>query len=77
MKETLRPLLKQYYPNDVKTLSRKAGEIRDFIAKMQNGDVVVAADGERVLGVGHVTGPYRYESTEPSGAPHRRPMEWN
>jgi 5-methylcytosine-specific restriction protein B len=58
-------------------LSRKAGEIRDFIARMQDGDVVLAADGERVLGAGHVAGPYRFEETEPTGAPHRRPMKWN
>lgn len=75
-KKAVGPLLEQHYPNDAKTLSRKAGEIRDFVARMQIGDVVVAADGERVLGVGRVTGPYRFENTEPLGAPHRRPVEW-
>ena len=73
----MRPLLEEQYPTDAKILSRKAGEIRDFIARMQDGDVVLAADGERVLGVGHATGPYRYEKTEPTGAPHRRPVEWS
>lgn len=76
VKEAVRPLLDQHYPNDAKTVSRKAGEIRDFITKMQDGDVIVAADGERVLGVGRVSGSYRYENTEPTGAPHRRPVEW-
>jgi 5-methylcytosine-specific restriction protein B len=70
-------LLEGQYPTDPKTLSRKAGEIRDFIARMQDGDVVLAADGERVLGVGHATGPYFYEQTEPTGAPHRRPVKWS
>ena len=73
----MKPLLEEQYPSDPKILSRKAGEIRDFIAGMQDGDVVLAADGERVLGVGHATGPYRYEEAEPTGAPHRRPVEWN
>lgn len=76
VRETVRPLLGRHYPNDAKTLTRKAGEIRDFIARMQDGDVVVAADGERVLAVGRATGPYRCENTEPIGAPHRRPVEW-
>ena len=76
VKDAMRPLLEQHYPNDAKTFSRKAGKIRDFIVKMQDGDVIVAADGERVLAVGRVSGSYRYENTEPTGAPHRRPVEW-
>jgi 5-methylcytosine-specific restriction enzyme B len=76
VRETVRSLLEQEYPGDARTLSRKAGEIRDFIERMQAGDVIVAADGQRVLGVGRVTGPYRYEDTEPTGAPHRRAVEW-
>jgi len=75
--EAVRLLLKDQYPNDAKTLSRKAAEVRNFIERMQNGDIVLAADGERVLGVGRVTGSYRYEDTEPTGAPHRRPVEWS
>jgi len=76
VKEAVRSLLEGQYPNDPRTLSRKAGEIRDFIARMEEGDVVVAADGERVLGVGRVSGPYRYEKAEPAGAPHHRPVKW-
>ena len=77
VKDAVRPLLESHYPKDPKVLTRKAGEIRDFIARMQDGDVVLAADGERILGVGHATGSYRYESTEPTGAPHRRSVKWS
>ena len=76
-KDAVRPLLEKEYPTDARMLSRKAGEIRDFIARMQDGDVVLAADGERVLAVGRATGPYRFEETEPTGAPHRRPVKWS
>ncbi|MGA8759630.1 MAG: hypothetical protein WB611_25610 [Stellaceae bacterium] len=76
VREAVRSLLEQEYPGDARTLSRKAGEIRDFIERMQAGDVIVAADGQRVLGVGRVAGPYRYEDTEPTGAPHRRAVKW-
>jgi 5-methylcytosine-specific restriction protein B len=77
VRESVRSLLEQEYPGDARTLSRKAGEIRDFIDRMQVGDVIVAADGQRVLGLGRVTGPYRYEDTEPTGAPHRRAVQWS
>jgi 5-methylcytosine-specific restriction protein B len=77
VKDSVRSLLEKQYPTDARMLSRKAGEIRDFITRMQDGDVVLAADGERVLGVGHTMGPYRFEESAPTGAPHRRSVKWN
>jgi 5-methylcytosine-specific restriction enzyme B len=76
VKEAVRRLLEERYPGDPRNLGRKANEIRGFIERMQDGDVVVAADGERVLGVGHAAGAYRFEETEPAGAPHRRTVKW-
>jgi 5-methylcytosine-specific restriction protein B len=74
LKESIRKKLAVEYPNDPKTLSRKAGEIRNFVKRIEEGDVAVAADGQAVLGLGRVSGPYRYDIGEP--APHRRPVEW-
>ena len=76
LKEEIASKLKPYYPNDPKTLSRKAGEIRNFVERIQERDVVVAADGDSVVGLGRVTGSYRYENTKPAGAPHRRAVDW-
>jgi 5-methylcytosine-specific restriction protein B len=76
VREAVRSLLEKECPGDARSLSRKSGEIRDFIERMRAGDVIVAADGQQVLGVGRVTGPYRYEDTEPTAAPHRRAVEW-
>ena len=76
LKELIRKGLELHYPNDAKTLSRKAGEIRNFVQKIAEGDVVVAADGQSVVGVGRVTEPYRHENTAPTAAPHRRPVDW-
>lgn len=77
-KGEIRKLLDQHYPGDPKLVSRKAGEVRNFLAEMseEDGDIAVAADGETVLGLGRVTGPYRFESTAPTGAPHRRAVTW-
>jgi 5-methylcytosine-specific restriction protein B len=76
-KTAVLPLLEEHYPSDAKVLSREAGEIRNFIKRMQEGDVVLAVDGGRVLGISRVTGPYRFEETEPLAAPHRRPVKWS
>ena len=77
VKDAVRHLLEERYPGDPRNLGRKAGEIRDFVVRMQDGDVVVAADGEQVLGIGHATGPYLFEETDPVGAPHRRTVKWS
>ncbi len=76
LKEAISPLLQQHYPADPKLISRKAGEIRNFVARIAEGEIVLAAEGELILGLGRVTGPYRFESTPPTGAPHRRAVEW-
>ena len=77
VKDAVLRLLGERYPGDPRNLGRKAGEIRNFIARMRDGDVVLAADGELVLGVGHATGPYRFEENEPTDAPHRRAVKWS
>ena len=40
----------------------------------QEGDFVIASDGERILGIGKVTGSYIYK--EELDFPHCRPVEW-
>jgi 5-methylcytosine-specific restriction protein B len=79
-KGEIRKLLEQHYPQDAKVLSRKAIEIRSFLTErrdgVDDGDIVVATDGNTVVGLGRVTGPYRFENTTPKGAPHRRAVKW-
>ncbi len=77
VKENLAGMLIKQYKNEPNVASRKAGEIRNFTKDMKENDVVVAAEGERIIGVGKVKGPYRFDSTPPEGAPHRRPVDWH
>jgi 5-methylcytosine-specific restriction enzyme B len=56
--------------------SRNANQISSFVTRIADDDVVLAADGEKILGIGKVTGPYQYKSTDSHGAPHRRPVRW-
>ena len=76
LKDAISPLLEKHYPADSRLISRKAGEIRNFIARIAEGEVVLGADGDVILGLGRVTGPYRFETTAPIVAPHRRAVEW-
>ena len=69
--------IEKSYGSDKRVASRKAGEILHFFATMAEGDVVIAADGETVLGVGLVKGGYEYEESDPVEAPHRRTVEWH
>ena len=69
--------IEKSYGSDKRVASRKAGEIVHFFTTMAEGDVVVAADGQSVLGVGLVKGGYEYEDSDPVEAPHRRSVNWH
>lgn len=56
------------------TVSRKAGDICNFAQEMSEKDIVVACEGQRVLGIGKVAGSYFYESE--LFTPHKRAVEW-
>src|SRR5271166_1981102 len=55
---------------------RSANQISSFVTQIADGDVILAADGEKILGIGKVTGPYQYKNTDSHDAPHRRPVRW-
>ena len=66
-----------YQPDQSKTILPKASEIRDFVRRMADGDLVLACDEQRVLGIGRLTAePYRYDPQTQPDAPHRRPVQW-
>lgn len=73
-KDALKVLQHKHYPSNPSTESRLAQQIFSFVARMSVGDIVVAADGAKVLGVGRVTGDYQHEPSWPF--PHHRPVEW-
>lgn len=54
--------------------TRKAGEILNFAKKIQESDVVLACEGQKVRGVGRVVGPYEYDPN--LYFPHIRRVEW-
>ena len=56
--------------------SRSANQISNFVTRIADDDVVLAANGREILGIGKITGPYQYKSTGSQDAPHRRPVRW-
>ncbi len=75
-RDTLRQALEKEYGTPPNVASRKAGEIRNFVESISEGDLVLAADGKRILGIGHVSGPYRFDPAHHADAPHRRAVTW-
>ncbi|MDQ3702343.1 MAG: AAA family ATPase, partial [Chloroflexota bacterium] len=73
-KDTLHGLVEAAYPDSSQVMGRTTRQLFDFVARTEEGDVILAADGERVLGVGRVVGGYRFDSAH--DFPHQRPVEW-
>ena len=64
-----------YYEGNKGTITRKAGEIYNFLNVIKPGDVILAQDGSTVLGVGLVEdSEIRYESDKEF--PHNRAVDW-
>jgi 5-methylcytosine-specific restriction protein B len=54
--------------------TRKAGEILNFAKVMAERDIVLACEGETILGIGEVIGRYEYDGS--LRFPHKRPVKW-
>jgi 5-methylcytosine-specific restriction protein B len=54
--------------------TRKAGEILNFAKVMAERDIVLACEGETILGIGEVIGRYEHDSS--LSFPHKRPVKW-
>lgn len=66
--------LKKHNDYNNSTASRKAGEIVRFYNQILSGDIVVAVQGEKVLGIGQISGNYEYVADR--SYPHCKNVEW-
>ncbi len=74
-KEKIRQLLHSAYPQRHPSANtNSANQIFAFRWIIALGDLVLASDGETVIGIGKVTGGYTYDPS--SNMAHRRPVEW-
>ena len=56
--------------------SGTANQIATFVNRISEDDLVLAADGQAILGIGKVAGPYQFDTTDAHDAPHHRPVRW-
>ena len=73
-REAIASLLQRHYPGSPQAVGRAASQVQKFVAGMQEGDRVLAADGVAILGVAEVTGPYRFVTG--TDFPHQRAVAW-
>lgn len=73
-REKLKALLNEKHPNHPTAIGNDCSQITQFIAGINEGDIILAADGATVLGIGRVTGGYSYEPD--FDFPHQRAVEW-
>jgi 5-methylcytosine-specific restriction protein B len=74
IKNQIRDWLLPRWPSNPSMATRKAGEILNFARAIAEHDFVLAVEGQKVLGVGRVSGPYEYDPE--LDFPHKRPVEW-
>ncbi len=67
-------LHEEYYPNDARLSSRKAGELVNFYKSSAN-TVFVAMDGERLLGLGDDIGAYHFNDN--LALAHTKTANWH
>jgi 5-methylcytosine-specific restriction protein B len=70
-KDRVRSLMKEKYKDN----GSWAGEVFNFVAGIQEGELVLAFERSQVLGIGRVKGPYVYDLSTPE-IPHHRAVEW-
>ncbi len=57
-----------------KDSSNQVSEIINFVGKLGPGDIILAADGNSVHGIGQVTGDYVFDPA--SSLPHQKTVNW-
>ncbi|TVQ95805.1 MAG: AAA family ATPase [Deltaproteobacteria bacterium] len=74
-KAHVRELVEKHHPHTASVVTRAANQLYAFAARVQQGDIIVAMQGQRVLGIGEATGDYYHELGD-GPFPHRRPVNW-
>ena len=65
---------KAYPEKNATSIGNNCSQITHFVAGISEGDIVLAADGSDIVGIGRVTGEYRHEPK--FDFPHQRSVEW-
>jgi len=73
-REKIRSLVHEHYPNTPTAVGHATNEIFNFVAVMSENDVVLAADGNTIIGIGKIEGGYQYHGDKQFC--HIRQVKW-
>jgi len=77
-KDSLDRLKKQiaagYPERTASSIGNSASQLSQFVDGMKEGDIIIAANGATIVGLGRITGQYQYDAG--FDFPHQRPVEW-
>lgn len=74
-KDSLKAMMhEKFYPDSLSTASKKANEVFRFLTGISEGDIVFACDGNTVIGLGKISGPYEF--VPEAAFPHQRKIDW-
>lgn len=74
MKAEIKKIYEENYTQTPQVIGRWTSQVTAFLTRLKKGTIVVAADGEQVLGIGKITGDYRYLPDK--DFPHTIETEW-
>ena len=63
-----------YYEGNLRSARTSTQRVFNFLTRVQEGDLVLAADGNKILGIGRVSGSYSHAGNVRFS--HRKPVEW-
>ena len=73
-RESIKERLAEVYPALPSVIGSRARKLTNFCKTIADGDIVLACDGAKVLGIGRVSGAYQYKPDKVF--PHERPVRW-
>lgn len=74
MKEKIKQIYEENYSQTSQVIGRWTSQVTAFLTRLKEGTIVIVADGEQVLGIGIITGNYRY--LPENDFPHTIETEW-
>jgi 5-methylcytosine-specific restriction protein B len=72
--QKVKDLLTKEYPRSPAAIGRACTQICQFVFELTEGDLVLAAEGKTILGIGRIAGEYQFHSEEICS--HQRPIQW-
>ncbi|WP_200801562.1 AAA family ATPase [Bacillus sinesaloumensis] len=75
MKAEMKKIFEEHYPTQTpQVIGRWTSQVAAFLTRLKKGTIVVAADGETILGIGKTTGTYTFR--EDKEFPHTIETQW-